>query len=172
MTREKLTDEVIELWELSRHTLDEWAFKFSIANENDAPPLTLQNLEITENVKNLIKINKTPLKVSHNANEKDELTLFEVSPYKRKFEDEEILFNSELNIKTIKDFFLHVEAGLETMSTAYVDTASDVRMLKASTEKDHRNLLSRIQDIEGMLGKRPRMDSEYQAPTIWGSLYL
>ena len=172
VTSNKLTEEVIEVWEASRYTLDEWAAKFSIANENSEPPLNSQILEDTENVKNYIKITKTPLKVPRDPIDKDDLTLFEASPYKRKFDDEDSFLNSDLNISVIKDFFLHVESGLESLSTAYVDTAGDVRIVKATIEKDHRTLLSRIQDIEGMLGKRPRMDTKYQAPTIWGSVSL
>jgi hypothetical protein len=132
----------------------------------------LEDLDIAENIKNIVKNTKTPLRIPQDVVNKDELTVFEISPYKRKYEEDNELLETDLNVNAIKEFFLHVELGLEALSTAYVDTASDVRLVKVTLEKDHRTLLSRIQDLEGTIGKRARLEQKYQAPTLWGSVSL
>jgi hypothetical protein len=170
--KSKLDNEVLSQWENTRCSLDEWTLKFTIANTINGV-VSLTDLEAGETVKNVIKNTKTPLKAERNENvEKDGITYFQASPYKRKIDNVEGFLNRDSSLSDLKELAIHMDDGIHTLSSFYVDLSGDITVMEKKLEKSSRDNSSRVDDIEGRLGKRPKMDPKFQAPTLWGSVSL
>jgi hypothetical protein len=169
----KLTLNLMVEWKVLTVSLSEWSKLFMLVNmPSEDGPTSAANLEARELFASRAEAHRTPRK--RKASSSVAPSSLRLSPYTRQLEDRLGDTDDEdlvLGPSEILELLRQLDSGLEKTSGLLVDLTDERVELAKEEHLASRAIEHKVDVIVGELGKRPpALSSEYDAPTVWGSV--